>query len=122
MNILIIYIIGNTVFWNCRCFNIPREKIKSYIRFKSKELLDNITNIFLKQNGINSNMIKIEERLKMCKSYEKFSFILEDKYGILYYNGDRIDLKEFLKGNIVSIENNSNSNNFFDLAEFDNSI
>lgn len=122
MNILIIYIIGDTVFWNCRCFNIPREKIKSYIRFKSKELLDNITNIFLKQNRININMKKIEERLKMCKSYENFSFILEDKDGILYYNGNRIDLKEFLKGNIISIENNSNNNNFFDLTEFDNSI
>ncbi len=122
MSISIIYIIGDIVFWNCRCFNIPKEKVQSYIRFRSKEILDNITNIFLKQNGINSHSIKLGEKLEICKSYEEFSFISDDKEGVLYHNGDRIDLNEFLNGNIVSIENRNDENDFFDLIEFDNSI
>lgn len=119
-SISIIYIIGDIVFWNCRCFNISKEKVQSYIRFISKEILDNITNIFLKQNGINSYGIKLEERLKMCRSYETYSYISEEKDGVLYHNGDRIDLNEFLNGNIVRIE--KNESDFFDLIEFDNSI
>ena len=119
-SISIIYIIGDIVFWNCRCFNISKEKVQSYIRFISKEILDNITNIFLKQNGINSYGIKLEERLKMCRSYETYSYISEEKDGVLYHNGDRIDLNEFLNGNIVRIE--KNESDFFNLIEFDNSI
>ena len=121
-SILIIYIIGDIVFWNCRCFNISKEKVQSYIRFKSKEILDNVTSIFLKQNGMNTYGINLEEKLEMCKSYEEFSFISDNKEGVLYHNGDKIDLNEFLNGNVVSIENNNNENDFFDLIEFDNSI
>lgn len=121
-SISIIYIIGDIVFWNCRCFNISKEKVQSYIRFKSKEILDNVTSIFLKQNGMNSYGINLEEKIEFSKSYEEFSCISDNKEGVLYHNGDRIDLNEFLNGNIVSIENNNNENDFFDLIEFDNSI
>ena len=102
--------------------NISKEKVQSYIRFKSKEILDNVTSIFLKQNGMNTYGINLEEKLEMCKSYEEFSFISDNKEGVLYHNGDKIDLNEFLNGNIVSIENNNNENDFLDLIEFDNSI
>ena len=122
MSISIIYIVGDIVFWNCKCFNIPKEKVQSYIRFKSKEILDNITDIFLKQNGINSYGINLEEKLKMCKSHEGFYYVSDNKEGVLYYNGGRIDLNEFLNGNILSREKKNNNNDFFDLIEFDNSI
>ena len=56
----------------------------------------------------------------MCRSYETYSYISEEKDGVLYHNGDRIDLNEFLNGNIVGIE--KNESDFFDLIEFDNSI
>ena len=43
---------GETVYWHCKCFNISKEKLQSYIKFKSKGILKGVTSIFLKQNGI----------------------------------------------------------------------
>ncbi len=71
---------------------------------------------------MNTYGINLEEKLEMCKAYKEFSFISDNKEGVLYHNGDKIDLNEFLNGNVVSIENNNNENDFFDLIEFDNSI
>lgn len=71
---------------------------------------------------MNTYGINLEEKLEMCKSYEEFSFISDNKEGVLYHNGDKIDLNEFLNGNIVSREKKNNNNDFFDLIEFDNSI
>ena len=28
---------GETVYWHCKCFNISKEKLQSYIKFKSKD-------------------------------------------------------------------------------------
>lgn len=116
--------IGETVYWHCKCFNIAKEKVESYIKFKSKGILKGITSIFLKQNGIkNAYGIKLEEKLKMCEKYEEFSLLEGYKRGVLYHNGDKIDLSEFLKGNIVVIgKEKENTTNFLDLIDFDNSL
>lgn len=72
------------VYWHCKVFNIAKEKINSYIKFKSKGILN----------------------------------------GIIYYNGDRIDISEYLEGNIVIMKNNKEENHesFLDLIDFDNSL
>lgn len=115
---------NETVYWHCKCFNITKEKVESYIRFKSKGILKGITSIFLKQNGVkNAYGIKLEEKLKMCEDYETFSLLDEYKNGVLYYNGHKIDLNEYLKGNIVVLdEDKKDTTNFFNLIDFDNSL
>lgn len=111
---------GETVYWHCKCFNIAKEKVQSYIQFKSNGILKGITSIFLKQNGIrNAYGIKLEEKLKMCKNYETYSLIEEYKDGVLYINGDKIDLNEYFKGNIVILEEKKDTVEFFDLMDFD---
>lgn len=113
-----------TVYWHCKVFNIPKEKVESYIRFKSKGILKGITSIFLKKNGINNAYgIKLEEKIKMCKEIETFSMTEEYRNGVIYRNGYKIDLREYLKGNVVIIEEDEKKqNDFFDLLEFDNSL
>lgn len=113
---------GETVYWHCKCFNISKEKVQSYIRFKSRGILKGITSIFLKQNGVrNAYGIKLEEKLEMCKSYEAYSAIKEYKDGILYKDGNRIDLNEYIKGNVVILDE-KREEDFFDLVEFDKLI
>ena len=55
----------------------------------------------------------------MCKKYETFSLLEEYKNGVLYKNGNKIDLNEYFKGNIVIIEQKTENADFFDLTEFD---
>ena len=113
---------GETVYWHCKCFNISKEKLQSYIKFKSKGILKGVTSIFLKQNGIkNSYGIKLEEKLKMCEDYEGYDSIKEYQDGCLYYNGDRIDVREYIKGNIVILDEDEEKekSDFFDLEDFD---
>ena len=111
---------GETVYWHCKCFNIAKEKVQSYIRFKSKTISKGITAIFLKQNGVrNAYGIKLEEKIEMCKKYENYFLIEEYKDGILYYNGNKMDLNEYLKGNVVILEEEKANTDFFDLLDFD---
>ena len=111
---------GETVYWHCKCFNISKEKVQSYIKFKSRGILKGITAIFLKQNGVkNSYGIKLDEKLEMCKQYKTYPQIEDYKDGILYYNGNRLDLEEYLKGNIIILDKKSDSVDPFDLLEFD---
>lgn len=112
-----------TIYWHCKCFNISKEKVKSYLKFKSRGILKGITSIFLKQNGIkNAYGIKLNEKLEMCKTFDNFSLIEDYKDGVLYYNGNKIDLNEYLKDNIVILGENKEKRDFFDLIEFDKSI
>lgn len=114
---------GETVYWHCKCFNIAKEKVQSYIKFKSKGILKGVTSIFLKQNGIrHAYGIKLEEKLKLCKEYETYSSIEEYKEGLLYYNGNRIDLNEYFKGNITILDEKNEKVDFFDLMDFDKSL
>lgn len=112
---------GETVYWHCKCFNIAKEKVESYLRFKSKGIQKGVTSIFLKQHGVkNAYGIKLEEKIEMCKGYESFSTIEEYKDGVSYYNGKKIDLNEYLKGKIVVLKDNKDTEEFFDLTDFDN--
>lgn len=111
---------GETVYWHCKCFNIAKEKVQSYIKFKSKGILKGITAIFLKQNGVrNAYGIKLEEKIEMCKKHENYFLIEEYKDGILYYNGNKIDLNEYLKGNVIMLEDEKANIEFLDLLDFD---
>lgn len=111
---------GKTTYWHCKCFNIAKEKVQSYIRFKSKGILKGVTSIFLKQNGVrNSYGIKLEEKLKICQNYETYFLIEEYKNGVLYYNGDKIDIEEYLNGNIVQLKEKKEAAEQFDLMDFD---
>jgi len=78
---------------------------------------------FLKQNGVRGAQgIKLEEKIEMCKNYETYHLIEEYQNGVLYYNGDKLDLKEYLKGNVIVLERKNENVEFFDLIEFDKSI
>lgn len=108
------------VYWHCKCFNISPEKKMSYIKFKSHGLLKGITSNFLKQNGVkNAARIRLDEKLKMCEEYENFSSISDYKYGVLYLNGQKIDVNDYFDGKITVLDETNNSYEVLDLMDFE---
>lgn len=110
------------VFWHGECFSIPSDKMNSYIKYKSGAIKNVITTYFLKKNGVvNAGRIKLPEKIKMCKEYDLYDKALKNiENGILYLNGDRIDIQEYLNGNIKKIEALEKNKNldYFDITQW----
>lgn len=111
------------IFWHGKCFSIPQEKVKSYIKYKQELIKNVVTTYFLKRKGINNaGKIKSKERIEKCKEYkEEYAKISNIENGILYLNGDRIDIQEYLNGNIKKIETLEKNENldYFDITQWD---
>ena len=114
---------NENVFWHGECFSIPFNKINSYIKYKSGSIKNVLTTYFLKRNNIkNAGKIKLAEKIEMCKKYDLYEKQLKKiENGILYLNGDRIDIDEFLKGNIKKIEpeEKRTEDEYFDITKWD---
>ena len=111
------------IYWHCNCFNIQKERINSYLIYKSRGILKGSTAYFLKHKGVkNPYGIRLDKKLEIFNTYEDSSIIDDYKEGLLYLNGNQIDMQEYLKGNIVKINcesDNNSSNNYFSLDDFD---
>ena len=107
------------IFWHGKCFSIHTEKVKSYIRYKSKLIQVLVTTYFLKKKKIpDAGRIPLEEKKKKCQEYSDYKRLQQLEKGILYLNGKRIDIDEYLDGNIKEIENNVDESMFFDILNF----
>lgn len=112
---------GENIFWHGECFSIPNGKINSYIKYKSGVIKNVLTTYFLKKNNIhNAGKIKLSEKIEKCKEYDGYEKYLKDiENGILYLNGDRIEIDEFLNGNIkLKNERKIDESVFSDLLDF----
>lgn len=94
-----------SIYWHGEIFSIPEQKVKSYIRYKSDSILNVFTTYFLKKNMIkDAGHIKLNEKIKLCNENNYYKDIEEYERGILYFKGERIDLDEYLNGDIKIIE------------------
>ena len=66
----------------------------------------------------------LDKKLEMCNKYDTYKTIEEYASGILYLKGKRIDIEQYLEGNIVYIENEEKKPNikYVDLKAFDDLI
>jgi len=103
---------NDKVFWHGKCFSIHLNKINSFIKYKSKLIEVLTTTYFLKNKGVpNAGIIKLDKKIEMCNTYGDYEKQKESQKGILYYNGKKIDIEEYLNGNIVEIDNEENNCN-----------
>lgn len=118
------------VFWHGKCFSIPEGKINSYIKYRSGIIKNVMSTYFLIINNIKTGKIKLTEKIDECKKYKEYNSSGDIENGILYYDGNQLDLFEFINGNIKKIDidegekNNNNTtkketNNNFDIEFFD---
>ena len=101
------------IFWHGKCFSINNTKVNSYLKYRSRIIKNVMTTYFLKRKNAYIGVEKLEDREERCKQFPKEYERLKDiQNGILYYDGQRIDLEEFYKGKIVNI--NKIDDNAFD--------
>lgn len=99
------YDLHRKIFWHGKCFSIQEEKIRSYIKYKSKLIHVLVTTYFLKKKGIvNAGNIQLREKINMCMEYNDYIAISDIEKGVLYFKGHKIDIDEFLKGNIEVLD------------------
>ena len=107
------------VFWHAKCFSINHEKINSYIKFRSKIIKNVLTTYFLKKHGLHFGNRKMSEKELKCSEFLDYSILEQIQDGILYFNGEKIDLNEFYNGNIKIINNKKiNDEAFINLFDF----
>ena len=110
------------IFWHGMCFSIEKEKVNSYIKFRTSIVRNVMTTYFLKRMMIkDAGSIKMQERIKKNEKYSAYESVRELEKGILYLNGQRIDKEEFLNGNIKVIEPEEKriEDEYFDITKWD---
>ena len=83
------------VFWHGKCFSIRNEKINSYIKFRSSIIKNVMTTYFLSKYNIKMGKEKQEKREIECKKLQGYEVLEDIQIGVLYLEGDRIDIIEF---------------------------
>lgn len=108
------------VFWHGKCFSIRNEKINSYIKFRSSIIKNVMTTYFLSKYNIKMGKEKQEKREIECKKLQGYEVLEDIQNGVLYLEGDRIDITEFYKGNIKKVKSteHKSSDLYIDLTNF----
>lgn len=108
------------VFWHGKCFSIRNEKINSYIKFRSSVIKNVMTTYFLSKYNIKMGKEKQEKREIECKKLQGYEVLEDIQNGVLYLEGDRIDITEFYKGNIKKVKSteHKSSDLYIDLTDF----
>ena len=108
------------VFWHGKCFSIRNEKINSYIKFRSSIIKNVMTKYFLSKYNIKMGKEKQEKREIECKKLQGYEVLEDIQNGVLYLEGDRIDIIEFYKGNIKKVKSteHKSSDLYIDLTNF----
>ena len=108
------------VFWHGKCFSIRNEKINSYIKFRSSIIKNVMTTYFLSKYNIKMGKEKQEKREIECKKLQGYEVLEDIQNGVLYLEGDRIDIIEFYKGSIKKIKSteHKSSDLYIDLTNF----
>ena len=108
------------VFWQGKCFSIRNEKINSYIKFRSSIIKNAMTTYFLSKYNIKMGKEKQEKREIECKKLQGYEVLEDIQNGVLYLEGDRIDIIEFYKGNIKKVKSaeHKSSDLYIDLTNF----
>ena len=108
------------VFWHGKCFSLRNEKINSYIKFRSSIIKNVMTTYFLSKYNIKMGKEKQEKREIECKKLQGYEVLEDIQDGVLYLEGDRIDIIEFYKGNIKKVKSteHKSSDLYIDLTNF----
>lgn len=108
------------VFWHGKWFSIRNEKINSYIKFRSSIIKNVMTTYFLSKYNIKMGKEKQEKREIECKKLQGYEVLEDIQDGVLYLEGDRIDIIEFYKGNIKKVKSteHKSSDLYIDLTNF----
>lgn len=101
------------VYWHGKCFSISNDKIKSYIKYRSRIIQNVMTTYFLMKKGKYKGNEKLDLREDKCREFEDYNTLQDIERGVLYYNGTRIDLDKFLDHDTIEEINKVNVEDLF---------
>lgn len=111
------------IFWHGKCFSIPNGKVTSYIKYRSGIIKNVLVTYFAKRNSINDSSLSLEEKLNVCKNIPNYKVLEEIQEGILYYDGKKINLTDYLvKGEInevIGSDNTKTKEKYIDIDDID---
>lgn len=85
------------VFWHAKCFSIPEDKTVSYVKYRSGSIKNVMITYFLKKKEIRMGNIPLAEKIKKAKSFFDYPILEELQNGILYAEGEKMQLATFLE-------------------------
>ena len=92
------------VYWHCKCSNIPKGKIKSYIRYRSLTIFELSLTYFLKRKEFkDAGKIALAKKIQKCNEIPEYKKIEKFARGRLYISGEQVDLEHFLNNKIVKL-------------------
>lgn len=96
---------NGSVYWHCKCSNIPKGKIKSYIKFRSLTIYELTLTYFLKRKQCkNAGKIALMEKIQKCNEMLDYKDMKQFEKGKLYISGDLVDLEAFLNNEILKLK------------------
>lgn len=115
--------INSPVYWHCKCLNIPKGKINSYINYRSSTIYEAALTYFLKrkQKIKNAGRIPTVEKERMCNEIEEYQQYKPFIKGKLYLKGKQVDLEAFFEGKIIELSEVERQEKirFLDLNDFE---
>lgn len=109
------------IYWHCKCSNIPKGKIKSYIKFRNLSIFDLKLTYFLKRKQVkNAGKIPLAKKEQKCNEFKEYENIKEFVKANLYIKGKRIDIDAFLNNRILELPDIERKEEitFFDINNF----
>lgn len=109
------------VYWHCKCSNIPKGKIKSYIKYRSLTIYELYLTYFLKRKQVkDAGKIPLNEKEEKCSEIEGYQEIKRYTRGRLYINGKQVELESFINDKIVELPETIRKDGieFLDLNDF----
>ena len=109
------------IYWHCKCSNIPKGKINSYIKYRSMGIFELKLTYFLKRKQYkNAGKITVPEKKEKCNEMADYKEVEKFERGNLYISGERVDLQAFLNDKIIKLpeEEREEELTFLDLNSF----
>ena len=112
---------GEPIYWHCKFSNIPKGKIKSYIKYRSLTIHElKLTYFFKRKQFKNAGKISLATKQQKSNEMADYAQIKEFEKGKLYINGNLVALDAFLNNQIVKLPETQReeSNNFLNITDF----
>lgn len=95
---------NDNVYWHCKCSNIPKGKIKSYIKYRSLTIYELNLTYFLKRKQIkDAGQIDLKIKQEKCNKYEDYQEFKKIERGLLYIGEQRVNIDSYLNNEIVKL-------------------
>ncbi len=110
---------GRIIFWDVKAFSIHKEKLSSYIKYRSGSLKNVVVTYFLKKKRVIIGDKPLKQLLNEAQEFDDYKMLEKVQNGRLYYDGSEIDIIDYLEnGKITNLKKEVFTDDYIDLSSF----